>query len=69
MTRTATKRALFQARKTILMGWKSATPLTVKSWIEHTGDTLIQERYIYQHRGSPGKFEKLWGPMVGYTRN
>lgn len=33
------------------MGWKSDTPPTVKSWIQHIGNTLILERYIYQHRG------------------
>lgn len=24
------------------------------------GHTLIMEKYIYQHRGNPGKFDKLW---------
>lgn len=50
-------RALFQARKLILMGCKN--PPT-SSWITHMGNILIMERYIYQHRGCLGRFERLW---------
>lgn len=28
------------------------------------GNTLIFKRYVYQHRGCPGKFEKLWAPWL-----
>lgn len=59
-TRVAFSRALFQARKLILMGWKSTLPPTSNSWIAHMGQTLIREKYIYQHRGCLGRFERIW---------
>lgn len=60
LIRAAFSRALFQARKLILMGWKSTLPPTSASWITHMGNTLIMEKYIYQHRGCPGRFEHIW---------
>lgn len=59
MVRIAFSHALFQARKVILLGWKSSMPTTVASGITHNGNTLIMQRYIYQHRGGSGKFERL----------
>lgn len=50
--RIAFARALFQARKTILMNWKSAAPPKTSAWIQHMGRTLIMEKYIYQHEGT-----------------
>lgn len=66
MVRTALPRALFQARKIILLGWKSSSSPTVASWTTHMGNTLNMACYIYQNRGSPGKFEKLLAPCVRY---
>lgn len=57
-------RALFQARKIILMKWKSVTPPSVKSWIQHMGNTLTMEKYIYQHKENPGKFDRLWAAWL-----
>lgn len=62
MKRVAFSRALFQARKVILLEWKSATSPSFKTWVTHMGGSLILERYIYQHRGRLNKFEKLWSP-------
>lgn len=64
MTRIAITRALFQARKLILLGWKSTSPPSVRSWITHMGNTLIMEKHIYQHRGSPNRFERIWAPWL-----
>lgn len=60
ISRMAFARALFQARKTKLLQWKSATPPLVKTWIQQMGTTLVMDKYIYQHRGNPGKFDKSW---------
>lgn len=64
MVRMAFFWVLFQARKVILMGWKSSLPPTITSCITHMGNTLIMERYIYQHRGSSGKRERLWAAWL-----
>lgn len=63
-TKVAVSRALFQARKLILMAWKSAVPPSVKMWITHMGKTLIMEKYIYQHRGCPHRFERIWSSWL-----
>lgn len=62
--RVAFSRALFQARKLILIGWKSTRPPTSCSWVEHMGQTLIREKYICQHRGCPGRFERIWSKWL-----
>ena len=63
-TRVAFARALFQARKLILIHWKSREPPSVKVWVQHVGKTLLMEKYIYQHRGNAGKFFRLWDPWL-----
>lgn len=65
MTRVAFSRALFQARKTILLGCKSATPPSVKSWMQHMGNTLL-ERYLCQHRGGLTNLTDS-GPLAQYA--
>ena len=63
-TRVAFARALFQARKLILIHWKSREHPSVRTWVQHVGKTLLMEKYIYQHRGNAGKFLKLWDPWL-----
>ena len=64
VTRVAFTRALFQARKLILLHWKSREAPSLKTWVQHVGRTLLMEKYIYQHRGNAGKFLKLWDPWL-----
>lgn len=52
-------RALFQACLLILRRWKATEPSTIKEWIRQMGDTLWLEKFIFQHRGRPGKFDQL----------
>lgn len=59
--REAAERALFQAQRLILMHWISPDPPTVKKWLEQMGTMFQFEKSIFQHRGSPFKFEKVWG--------
>ena len=63
-TRVAFARALFQARKLILIHWKSREEPLLKTWVQHMGKTLLMEKFIYQHRGNAGKFLKLWDPWL-----
>lgn len=39
-------------------------PPSVATWVTHMVNTLLMERYIYQHRGNSGKFERLWAPWL-----
>lgn len=55
--KVAINRALFQA-------WKLILPPTYREWVTHMGDTHQLEKVIIQHRGCPGKFEKLWGDWL-----
>lgn len=41
---------------------RGAWPSTLKEWVKQLGDTLWLERFIFQHRGCPGKFVVLWSP-------
>lgn len=66
-TRVAVNRALFQARKKLLLLCKSPDPPAHQMWISHMGYTLVFEKYVYQPRGCLGKFEKLWGPWLDTT--
>lgn len=52
--------ALFQARKLILRHWKSEEPPAVREWVKQMGNAIRLEKYIYQHRGSMRKFDKMW---------
>lgn len=63
-SRLAITRALFQARLLILGHWKSTNLPTVKEWLAQMGNTIRLEKYIYQHRGSAKKFEKIWVPWL-----
>lgn len=58
--------ALFQACRVILTHWKSDTLPTCKEWIVYMGDTLHLEKFIYQQRGCPDKFEKIWVPWLDF---
>lgn len=49
-TREAITRALFQARKFIMVHWKSDDPLMVGEWVKNVGNMLSMEKCIYQHR-------------------
>lgn len=60
----AIARALFQARRLILWHWKAVDPLTVTEWMAQMGDTLQLEKFIFQHRGTFSKFDKLWVPWL-----
>lgn len=60
----AISRALFQARKLILRHWRGTEPPTLQEWITQMGDTLMLEKYIFQHRGRPEKFNTLWSPWL-----
>lgn len=60
----AIPRALFQARILILRGCKATEPPTVKEWINQMGVTLHLKKYIFQHRGRPGKFGALWSSWL-----
>lgn len=59
-TRVAINRTLFQAYKILLLIWKSPDPPSYQMWVTNMGHTLIFEKYLYQHRGCSGKFERLW---------
>lgn len=55
--REAISRASFQSQKFILQHLKSAD---LPYQMDQKFDTLRFELYIYQQRGCPGKYEKLW---------
>ena len=63
-TREAVQRALFQARKLIMVHWKSETPPTLREWTDKMGEMMRMEKLIYQHRGSNRKYENLWAPWL-----
>lgn len=63
-TREATLRALFQARKVIIIHWKSKDPPTVMEWVKSIGELLRMEKRIYQHRGNAYKFERVWAQWL-----
>lgn len=58
----AIPQALFQVR--ILRGWKATEPPILKEWINQMGVTLHLEKYIFQHRGQPDKFEAVWSSLL-----
>lgn len=62
--RQAAARALFQARKLILRHWKATEPPVLKEWIAQMRESIRMEKYVFQHRGRPGKFERLWVPWL-----
>lgn len=61
LTKAASSKAQFQARKLILQYWKSEQPLTHKQWVQHMGTMQQLERVIF-HRGCPAKFERCGIP-------
>lgn len=44
--------------------WKAVDPPTVTEWIAQIRDTLRLEKFIFQHKGRSGKFDKLWAPWL-----
>lgn len=60
----AITRALFGARKLILSHWKATEPPTLKEWVTQMRVTLRLEKYIFQHRGCPGKFDPVWSSWL-----
>lgn len=63
-TREVVARALFQAWRVILRHWKSTDSSSNKEWIQCMGESLRLEKYIFQHRGHPHKFDNLWSPWL-----
>lgn len=55
-TREAIHRVLFQARKLIMVHWKSEDPPTIGEWVKNIGEVLRTEKLIYQHRESTLKY-------------
>lgn len=65
--REAVAWALCHAHRTLLRHWKSLDPPhTQKEWLQCMGDTLKMEKYVYEHRGCPHKFENPRVTMDGY---
>lgn len=60
----AITRALFQTRKLIFRHWKATEPPTLNEWVTQMGVTLRLEKYIFQLRGHPGKFNLVWSPWL-----
>lgn len=63
-TREAIHRVLFQARKLIMVHWRSEDPPSIREWIHNIEELLCMEKLIYQHRGSTWKYERLWAPWL-----
>lgn len=59
-TREAIHRVLFQARKLIMVHWKSEDPPSIRERIHNIGEVLRMEKLIYQRRGSTQRYERLW---------
>lgn len=59
LQKTAVNRALFQARKLLLLQWKSVRAPAHKDWVSSMGHTLRLERLIFQHCGCSYKFDRL----------
>lgn len=38
--------------------------ITPEEWIAQMGATIRLEKFIFQHRGSGDKFDKLWSPWL-----
>lgn len=55
---------LFQARKPIVVHWKSVDSPTVREWVKNIGEQLRLEKRIYQHWGNAYKFERIWAPVL-----
>lgn len=47
LTPEAIIRILFQARKWIMVHWKSKDPPMVGEWVKNAGNMLKMENYIY----------------------
>ena len=54
------------ARRRILLEWKSTFAPYVSLWLKDLIMFLNLEEIKYNLRGSHGKFESVWAPMIKY---
>lgn len=52
--------ALYYARREILLRWKQAAPLTLRSWVATINSVLSLYKLTYESRNCPKKFDKVW---------
>lgn len=57
---------LMQARRNIAQHWGAVLPPTRLQWCKDMDNNMITERTVYQHRGCPQKWKKVWGRWNNY---
>lgn len=57
--------ALMVAKRDIAVHWLSPTTPTLAHWCRGVDWCAAQERPLYEARGCPKKFHKMWGKLVG----
>ena len=56
----------YQARRRILLSWKSPTPPAFSAWLKDMMSFLQLEKIKFTLRGSSERFKKKWQPFVSY---
>ena len=54
------------AKKRLLCHWKSAIPPPTKQWLAELLSYCTPEKIMYQVKGKPLHFEKIWGRAIEY---
>lgn len=54
------------AKKCILTNWKSEDSPSTKQWINELTSYCTPEKILYNIRGKPKTFEKIWGPFLNF---
>ena len=55
------------ARRRILLEWKSSVAPKASVWLKDLMLYLNLEKIKFNLRGSPGRFDQVWGPMIEYV--
>lgn len=58
---------LFIARKAIALEWNWSAPRSIRQWIRMVNHLLPYEKLIFEHRGCPGKYSKVWDVWCSST--
>ena len=59
--------ALIIANKCIAMQWKDEHPPTSARWTDELASCLPNEKIMYNLKGKPGEFKKIWGGFLTFN--
>lgn len=66
-TATLLSETLFSARKLIAKHWMRTTSPAVQDWLRDVNTSLPYKKVLYNHRGCPKKYYKVWGKWLEST--